>query len=366
MNMKLFKKGESGQVLAMALILLALGSLLVIPTVNLASTSLSYNRTIQQNTIEYYAADAGVEYALCELGNSVSEFGPVALPSDVNDRAVTVTAEDMGGDIYKITSTATRDDGSSTTIESYVTVYADYTHLFANAITSPGDVIVKPGGEVNGDVQLNGELDNKGDIDGEVYNDPIDWPSTEVMTSFFFDNVDGLTPLADGYTIDISSGTEADPFLIPPLYASGSLTITGNGIALLEGTIYGVGDIKLQPGCTLKLNGQSIFSEGGIQFQPGSTSSGEGCIVAVGDVDYQPNIEGDDFVFLMSLEGITQLKPGNDFYGSIAGNSEVELLGGTTLNWVEYQGDLNFPGAGGEQNGDLVEPSILTWKISTS
>ena len=133
-------------------------------------------------------------------------------------------------------------------------------------------------------------------------------------------------------------------------------------MARLDGTIYVVGDFNLMPNCTLMLNSQTIFSEGNINFQPNCFVTGTGCVIAVGDVNYQPNIEGDDFVFLMSLEGMVTLKPGNSFYGSIAGDAEVELMPHTTLNWLEPSDGLNFPGGAGSgiSAGGM---QILTWNM---
>jgi hypothetical protein len=51
----------------MALILLVVGGLLIVPTVNLTSTSLNYHRIIEENTQELYAADSGMQYAQWHL-----------------------------------------------------------------------------------------------------------------------------------------------------------------------------------------------------------------------------------------------------------------------------------------------------------
>jgi Tfp pilus assembly protein PilX len=354
--MRLLKNGESGQAMVMALILLTLGSLLVVPTLSLSVTSLKYHQVVEENTLETSAADAGVQYALCKLGNNEGAFATEPLPSEVNDSTVNVTVEDIGGNIYKITSTATTDADSSTTIESYVLISRA---LFDNAITSPGDVTLKPGTEVNGDVQYNGQLDNKGDIYGQEITAEIkNWPTAEELSALYWEDVKDLTPLPDGYVIDISSGTLETPYLIGPLYATGNLTITGSGVARLDGTIYVSGDLTVNPtpSCTILLNMQAIYTEGSITFQPGTTTSGSGCITAVGNIDYQPNISGDDFVFLMSLTGTVTLKPGTSFFGSVAGNCEVELMPGTTLNWVAPADGLNFPAGSGELN-------IITWQI---
>ncbi|GAJ00597.1 unnamed protein product, partial [marine sediment metagenome] len=59
--MNLLKNGQSGQALVMALVLLALGSLLVVPILDLAGTSLNYHQVIEKDTLETYSADSGVE-----------------------------------------------------------------------------------------------------------------------------------------------------------------------------------------------------------------------------------------------------------------------------------------------------------------
>ena len=354
--MRLLKNGESGQALIMAIVLLMLGSLMAVPVLNFASTSLNHNRVIESNTQELYAADSGMEYAICKFDNNPGEFELEPLPSEVNSRTVNVTSQYVSESIYKITSTATNDDGSSTTIESYVKISYG---LFDNAITSIGDITLMPNTEVYGDVQYNGEIDNKGIIYGdEITTEIEDWPTAEMLSELYWENVDECTPLPDGYVIDISSGTEANPYPIGPLYASGNLTITGSGVARLDGTIYVVGNLTINPTpeCTILLNLQTIFAEGSINFQPGTNVSGSGCIVAVGDVIYQPNILGDDFVFIMSVEGTVTLQPGNSFYGSIAGNCEVELMPGTSLNYEDPADGLDFPYGGGTK--------VITWQIS--
>jgi hypothetical protein len=58
---------EAGQVLPMALVLLLLGGIIIIPTLNFATTNLRATRAVDQHTRELYAADAGVEDALWYL-----------------------------------------------------------------------------------------------------------------------------------------------------------------------------------------------------------------------------------------------------------------------------------------------------------
>lgn len=374
---------ERGVVLIIVLILLAVGGLTVAPMLSHMSTGLKAGQTYEKKTNEYYAADAGVEAALWQITRDarVPEFPSEEgytwqyTIADINDKTVDITItyvdEDAdGNDVYKIDSVASA-DGGETAIESYVVFGGGFAFLLDNAITSPGDVTLKPGTVVNGDVQYNGDIDNKGTINGDESTDPIgSWPTAEEFADFYWQDVDHLTCVPDGYSIDITGGTEASPILIGPICSEGNLTLTGTGVARLEGTVYvgtlysKAGDFNIMPGCTLQLNGQTIFAEGNINFQPNCNTSGEGCIIAIGDINYQPHISGEDFVLLMSIEGTVHLQPGNDFYGCLVGDTSVELWPGTTLNWVApTEGGINFPGL---DDGDTTgkDLKVRTWETS--
>jgi len=340
--MKLVKDGQSGQALVMALILLALGSLIVVPILNLAGTSLNYHRVIQRNTLETYAADSGVDYALCQLGNDSAEYevNPLQDNFTLNDKTVNVTAEYLGNDIFKITSTATTDSNSSTTIESYIHI-SPYPAFFNNGITSKNDVTIRPGAEVNGDVQYNGTLDNKGTIDGNTIKAPVeDWPTVDELSQFYW-----VDDVISGSSIDISSGTEQNPYLIGPGHTSGNLTITGTGVAQLNGTLYVQGSLTLMPGSAIMLNVETIYADVDITMQPGTNLYGPGCVIAAGDVDFQPNLmTGEEgYIFLMSVEGEVKFQPGNDFYGSVAGDIEVLLQPNAGLYAAEPDPGMEYP-----------------------
>jgi len=267
--------------------------------------------------------------------------------------------------IYGITSVA---DGN-TTIESFVALNARFSSLFDNAITSPGDITIQPGAEVNGDVQYNGVLDNRGTITGDETTDDIDWPSSADLSGFYLSQVASAPD--PGATIDIK-----DTKVLGPVHRNGNLTIKNTGTTdpelTLEDTIYVTGDLVFQqPGgpkaYTINLNRQTIFVEGSITFPADKvTVAGSGCIIAIGDVNFQPSIESDEtsFVFVMSLEGEVNFNPNGDFYGSIAGNTNVDLQPGSSLNWRPPIGGLNFPGLGGQgTSGFGTDLTIYTWEI---
>jgi len=250
--MRLLKNRERGQAFLMVLVMLVMGSLLVVPGLTLASTSLKYHRVVEENILETYAADCGVQYALCELGNNLGAFGPEFLPSEVNDRAVTVTVEDLGEQGCKVTSTATSDSGSSTTIEAYV-VLRPYAIVSTDAdatSTFRHDTVV------NGDVYYAGELDI---IDRAVVNG-------EITQGHPFDI--GIDP--EEYEAEAVSGGTHDGDLIinssqdlGPLYITGELTIGEKGEEVnvtLGGTVYVKKKIEIKDDVTITGTG-NLLSE---------------------------------------------------------------------------------------------------------
>jgi len=376
-------KNQSGQsILVMVLVLLVVGALMMGPLLGFMSTGLKSGQMHESKLQELYAADSGVEDGIrWIIGGKQIDEGPWTWNPEgfweresyeINDRSVNVTAKQVDTQTYNITSIASA-DGGSTTIESYVSpVIMNFSDFLDNAITSNMTVTIQPGTNVTGDIQLPDEenLDNKGNITGEIKTDPINWPTDEQLSAFYWEDVEGLGPFPHNY-IDID-GTATS---IDSLYRDGSLDVY-NGVniaanATLNGTVY-VGDdptVDLEIGkekhdFTLDLNGQTIYCEGGIWVGDRCTIAGSGCIIAVGDIYFAP--KGDvgsenDFVFIMSVTGETQLNPQGDFYGSVAGNVHVDLQPGNTFTWVEPSDGLNFPDGTG--NKGWTDMSILSWEI---
>jgi len=375
--LKRIKSEEKGAVFLLALILLAVGSIILVPLLSYMSTGLVATKIFGDETKALYAADAGVEDAIWRLTNDVPElpdpnreppdnYNPwVYSIADVNGRSVALEIWYLDGTTYRIVSQAPA-DGSGTTITALVQPIGYWSDIMDNAVTSPGDVTIKPGVTVEGDVQYNGDIDNKGEVDGTIYTDPLKWwPTAGELSGFYQDDLDNNYSYYDIYTgniqIDLSSVTSLGPLLV-----DGNLLLKGSGSLTLAGTILVTGNLTVNPlsGASLTLNNQTIYAGGSILLSPGCTTIGSGCVIAAGDVDYQPNISGDDFVFLMSLEGVVTLQPGNDFYGSIAGECEVNLWPGTSLIWTDPPIDsLNFPPSGSGP-GMGVFWGIRSWEIS--
>jgi len=370
-KIRLLKNGESGQALIAALILLALGYLLVVPTLGLASTSLKYHHRIETNTLESYAADSGVQYAMCRLGNNPGEFGPETLPSEVNDRTVNVTADYTGNNIYKITSTATSDSGSSTTIEAFVSVTAsllDYAMLatdgninlsgnseitsspvlFEGDIYANGNITLSGNAEVQGDATATGEINTSGNatITGAIEDlaPPLEFP--EVDTSIYLDEAE-QGALIDG---DLNISGTGD-YVLEPAHITGDLYIGGSYRIILQGAVYVDGSITME-GLSMSFfeAPYAVVAEGPIIISANSTiklppegipliisTNGDITVTGGGWVSailYAPN--GD--IILSGNSKVCGALVGRNIYAE--GNNEVEYS-------ADIKGRHDLPGGGG-------------------
>jgi len=382
-------RNEEGHLLIMALILLVVGGLILTPLLGFMSTGLVAGQVYEKKTSELYAADAGVEDAIWKIQNRVPESYPYSYPEPltedpfiVNDKSVDVVIarEDIGSGChkeyrYQILSTATGADGGSTTVQAYLYVlYMDFSLLLDYAIISNDTVTLQPGVNVTGSVYLPNEDDlvNKGTIDGDIKDSSevsITWPTAEELSGYYRTDVEHLDPYPYG-SIDIKGNRP-----IPALRREGDLNIEntlGTSTSVLQGTVYVTGNLDfLQPGTpkayTIDLNGHTIFVERSIVFPPDRVSiSGSGCIIAVGNIDFQPAVssEPNDFVLVMSIEGEVNFNPRGDFTGCIAGDAHVQLQPGTTLDWTSPEGiPLNFPMGDPDETSQKSELSIESWQI---
>ena len=376
---------EKGNVLILVLVLLVLGGLILAPLLGLMSTGLMAGQVYERKTAELYAADAGVEDAIWMIQHPAETGLPYECGdppwsydyeiSDINDRHVQVHIDYLSEGTHRITSIASTDGGSNTTIEAYLAVsYLDLSAFLDNAIVSDDTIEIKSGTTVDGDVWLPDEedLDNKGDITGEVKDEddtPMVWPTAEQLSSYYWQDVEGAPD--PGPSIDVKYTNN-----IGPCYREGSLEVDNTGdeaTLLLEGTVYITGDLAFQQSgshnYTVDLNQQTIFVEGEIVFPSHHVIiSGSGCIIAVGNIDFQPSIVSgeDDFVLVMSVEGTVDFNPGSDFTGCVAGNAHVQLQPGCTINWISPEGKgLDVPMGVGDD--DKLPPitglNIVSWQI---
>ncbi len=381
---------EKGNALTMVLIVLVVGGLILAPLLGLMGTGVLAGEVYENKTDELYAADAGVEDAIWKIENDVPDSYPYEYPEPLsvngNNVSITISRQDLDPTCaqelrYHIISTATSEDGSNTTIDAHLSVsYMDLSAFLDNAIVSDDTITLKGSTVVNGDVWLPNEEDLQVDshvtLNGTVRDQDdytLVWPTAEQFSSYYMEDVEGAYD--PGSFIDIK---DLDPKTIGPWYREGNLGVDNTGdpaTLVLEDTIYIAGNLEfIQPGAshnyTINLNGHTIFVAG--EFSLASSSigiSGSGCVIAVGDVNFQPNIvgEGDDFVLIMSIMGETFVHPSGDFTGCIVGDAHVQLQPGSTISWISPEGKgLDVPLGVGDD--DRLPPvtglSIASWEIS--
>ena len=256
-------KGEKGQVLPIALFVMAIGTLAIAPFLGHASSSLISSHTYGQAITEQYSADAGIEYAIWHLQNGETQVPAFTL----NGQTVSVTVTDQGEQVYRITSTATSDGGSSTTIESYVLAdtSGDYT-------TFPGGFTLDEGEEYDGDIYAEGniQLDEGAVINGDVY-------------------AEGNVQLAESATINGNVYAEGDVQLDENATITGDVIAEGN-IQLYEGAIItgdvcGMEDVQLGEDATID---GDVYAGGNVQLGEGAVITGDiypynECPVCMGD-----------------------------------------------------------------------------------
>jgi len=357
-------RDEKGAALAMALILLLIGGLIIAPLLSHMGTGLIAGGVYEARTAELYAVDAGVEDAIWKIQNSAGYLpcSPGSPPrnytiTDINGKNVdiTITSVALYQGITNLTGTyrvesATTGNGSGTQIEAYiegVNKYGDYGDILGQVLTSQDEITLMPNTEVNPPEGEQGPV--------EYYDD--DWPTAEELMDFYLEAVEDGTHYDSDTVIDIA-GIDTE---LGPIHIEGELTIKNSSntpaTLTLTGTIYVTDDTligSIGKDFTLDLNGHTIFlasssadPQKALWIGGKCTIVGSGAVIAIGDIYFEPNTEAGvtDPIFVMSVSGTTSVQPKGDFYGSIAGSVEIELMPGTSINYPESGGwydDLNF------------------------
>jgi len=335
-------RNENGAAMILALILLLIGGLIAAPLLAYMGTGLLAGRVYEGRTAELYAADAGVEDAMWKIQHEAGGLpcNPSSPPKiyniDVNDKSVEVSIEYKLIDeqvYYKITSVGTTDSNSHTTVESYVEfIPGGELDIFSGALAAQGDIDLKGGSEVNGDIYHCGDLDYTGELGGDWTDlGCAPFPSQSQNEGFaqaFMDEA-----LAGGTwegNRDINSDTTLGPIYITGnLAISKAVTITLAGIVYVKGSISGSKDL---------------------------TITGTGSLVAEGDIylsklaDY--TVTGDSII--MSLNGDITLKksdPGDALSinaliyapnGAITFDKDMTIVGGVVGQSIQADKDGSF------------------------
>ena len=367
---KKFLKGEGGQVLPLVLILLVLGSTLLAGTLAYGSASLKTSEINADRAKQLYSADAGVRYATWKLTNEWSVLDRLVdmNSGDSTQYVINENGKDVIVDIYcyrnqnyssifKITSTASG-AYSSTAIETWVTKLFG---LWENACTGGDTVDIWWGG-------------------GTVVEGPVVFPYDTSLWPFAAGDFRTIFSLQAGAINPLSVqdnvwDVSTDGSIIGPLYyknqpplTNGTLDIVNNSLSPVSavlgsgpppagsdnGTIFVNGNLTIgktgSKEFTLDLNRNTIYVTGDLLIDASCKLVGSGCIIAQGQIQFKPNLSSaspSDFVFLMSLSNNSysvQFQPNGTFYGSVAGNINIDLHPGNGVILTEPPGEgLNFP-----------------------
>ena len=271
---------QKGQALPLALIALAIGILVVAPFLSHAGSSLIGSRIYEQSIDEQYSADAGVEYAIWQIQSGESEVPEgeeLELPQfALNSKTVNVTIANEGEWIYKITSTATSDDGSSTTIEAYVSITVGF--FDGDYTVFEGNFILDRGEEYTGDVYAEGNIQLSRDavINGSVYAEgDVQLSEGAVINGNVY--AGGNIQLSEGATINGS------------VCAGGNVQLSQG--AAINGDVYAGGNVQLSRDATIT---GDVYAGGNVQLSQGAVIQGdyplpyEGCpLLGVGEIVIQ-------------------------------------------------------------------------------
>lgn len=304
-------KGEAGQVLPMALILLVLGGLLVVPTLSLMTTNLTANRTVDQSNLRLYAADAGVQYAYYKFANDV-DFNPGTDPlefppgSDINGCAVTLDKQYVDDLTYRITSVAhdTAIDKNTTVIAYFRANQAQYetgpsafdyavatldgnlTMTGSSTISSDcspepcsegnvwvnGNIILGWSNIIDGDATVTGTCNRPGNIEG-VYDpgsEPPERPAwlDDQVTCYIADTTMAapITYETYGTTYGGNWNLSAGTYASNGLKVNGNMTIGGSGNYYFNGPVWVTGNLVIQSGVNHVYFKKSVQVDGYVEL----------------------------------------------------------------------------------------------------
>ncbi|MDM8000748.1 MAG: hypothetical protein QUS33_12375 [Dehalococcoidia bacterium] len=342
----------------------------------------------------------------------------------MNGDEVVVSIEDERCEhvVYRITSKATDIvTGKSTTIVARVKPSEGFQgSFFGNAITAKGDVNLSNEELIYGDVQCSGNLtlmptskiygdvrcrgiNNYGTIYGSLTyteiippkgigtvtgavtwsaNPPVlEWPEHCALDAYYDERTsmealpatisahgpwEGRTTIS-GSMPDLVPCIDPPPDSKKPGDAPGSLTIdlkTSGVIVELDGNILIYGDLVVEGlKAELDLNGHTIYVRGEVYIAPGAKITGAGLIIAIGNIDAQPNLSAGGSKYAAAVvhyngntanewatKTITEtyLLDLNDVWGVSSGASDTVYAVGNGCEVQKYTGPANGTGAWNE------------------
>lgn len=245
---------QKGQALPLAIMALALGTLVITPFLGHASSSLTGSRLYEQGITELYSCDSGIEYAIWSLQNGeleVPEGEAETLPEfTINNKMVDVSVENLGLDIYLVTATATSEDGHSTTIESYVRSGGGWSTDGDIGEDTEGDVYIDGDANIGGNVEVDGSVYATGDVtlgnNAEVTGDVVAEGEIELSNNAYIGG-----DVSSGGDLTLNNNSEIGSIEVGgDVCAGGTIYLANNTV--IYGSVYTTGNIDMSGNAIIK------------------------------------------------------------------------------------------------------------------
>jgi len=329
--------------------MLAIGSLTVVPLLNLTETALRSGIREESRMYEHYAANAGIMDGIREIITdnpqlpAVGDNWTYSIP-DTNNRSVDVIISTIDSNNWKITSTAISGNGGSTKLECYI----EKKSYLPNAITSTS-VYIENQAIVNGNVQwdsVSGTFENYGGvINGEIIDSAITWPTIEEVTAFYLEEVQDAPVFEGNLTLNLGSETIGNPYSLGPIYINGNLVINnGPSEVRLDGPVYVTGSVSINRAVNVYMNNNTIFSQNSFWISAAAKVYEYGCIVSIPAFAFSPDMDPDNCVILWSVNSkVTLGAAGETVYGAAYSPQQVYVDRRTTLTYMEFPPDISIP-----------------------
>jgi cytoskeletal protein CcmA (bactofilin family) len=390
--------GQRGEILPMALVLLAAVIFVIVPSLFAAQVALGVDRDTEKDSRGYYAAEAGIADAVWKFKTypGTAPFTPTSSIGSSYNLSNTVNGLTVQVSLLKYSYTNTNNYFIQSSALAGAAKQASIIALITQTGSAGNDVFDQAAVSLGGDITLSGGCtitsDNttpKGDIyaNGNVYVNPSAhvYGTASATGSVNVNTGGGATvgvskPGAAAYlpqTIDINSyitqakgtGSQHNPSIpnygtvsIGPAYFDGDVSIGGSVTVNLTGPIYVAGKLTIGAGATVQgpytiVANQIVVSGGsGVQLAKGSIpfmiatssntiNSNPAFLVSgsaqISAVVYAPNGKA----YISGGVGSN----GYNVYGSVVAKS-IELAGSTSIKYltgIRLMSQIPGPGTGG-------------------
>ncbi len=368
-GMRRLIREEKGAALALTLVLLLIGGLIITPVIRHMGTGIIAGGVHEKRMGELYAADAGVEDAIWKIQNpdDIADWpdptcadSPWEEPYEyelwVDGRDVTLSIEYLGNDNYRVISTATDADGSTTIVESRVFWGSHWKEILNfGVIALDGDITITgtsvldsspdPNAmhiyadgniSIGGNSQVKGSATASGDISdasrvtpgpvNDDYHPPIEFGLPDLSVYW--------KEAMSGEFIDVSEDPDNTLVIdvsrsIGPAYINGDLHVTSDALLTLTGPVWVEGDIKTD-GKTEVTGRAPLVAEGMITMVGGAALDTEEMPVVISTVDhedigsdYSISFEGsaDAYMVLYAPVGLIDVSGSGAVNGAIIGRA---------------------------------------------